>query len=78
MMISLKVLDGEDTFYLESTLIESLFHPEGIPCEIRLTNGKVYWSSESCSEISKRLSYIQLYTELARQPKGSTNANSLR
>jgi uncharacterized protein YlzI (FlbEa/FlbD family) len=69
MMISIKAY-GDEKFYINTDLIESIIERQGNTSEIRLTNGHIYTSIESPEKLSNRISMAQMSSQLAK-PKSN-------
>lgn len=65
-MIKIKPLNGEEPFYLNAELIESITQCQGNTSQIRLTNGRVYFSIESPEQLANRITLYQKSSELAK------------
>ena len=77
MMIRVRARNGGDPYHLNVNMIESIIEREGNTSEIRLTNGRVYSSIESPDQLSNRVSFMLMSSELNTPKEGGLTPRAL-
>lgn len=65
-MIRIKSRNGQNEYWLNVDLIETILECEGNTSEIILTNGHIYRSIEPPNQIANRVAFMKMSSELSK------------